>query len=210
MEKINLENWNRKEIYTHFSYGSNPFYMVTFKVDVTNLYEFVKKCHLSFYYSMIYFCTKAMNQVENFKYTIINEEIYLLDERLPSFTDMKKGSELFHIVTMPKVKDIYEFNKIAKQLNENQTCFIDYEKESHNLIYVSSLPWVNLTAITNEMDVTNPKLKDDCVPRISWGKYEQIGDKKMIHVSLEVNHRFIDGYHIGEFVKKLEKEINNC
>ena len=123
--KIDFENWNRKEIYTHFEGSSNPFYMVTFTVDVTKLYSFVKKHRLSFYYSFIYICTKALNSVENFRYTIRGKEIYLLDKRNPSFTDMKKGSELFHITTVPAVDDIFSFCSLAEEKSQNKSCFLE-------------------------------------------------------------------------------------
>lgn len=35
--------------------------------------------------------------------------VWLLDERIPSLTDLKPGSEQFHIVTLPKVGGIAEF-----------------------------------------------------------------------------------------------------
>ena len=51
MEKrVDLPAWKRKEIFDFFSHASNPYYMVSFRLDVTNLYSYVKQNHLSFYY----------------------------------------------------------------------------------------------------------------------------------------------------------------
>ncbi len=66
--KINQDAWPRKEIFDFFSGVSNPFYMVTFRQDVTELYRYVKRHGLSFYYSLIYLCTEAINEVEAFRY----------------------------------------------------------------------------------------------------------------------------------------------
>ena len=53
MEKqIDLSSWKRKEIFDFFSHASNPYYMVTFRIDVAPLYAYVKEHHLSFYYSL--------------------------------------------------------------------------------------------------------------------------------------------------------------
>lgn len=98
--KIDKKNWERREIFDFFSSVSNPFYMVTFKQDVTNLYNYTKNHGISFYYGLVYLCTKAINDVDAFSYVTERDEIFHLKERLPSFTDLKKGSELFHIVTM--------------------------------------------------------------------------------------------------------------
>lgn len=61
-EKIDITTWKRKELFDFFGQVSNPFYMITFRQDVTNLYRYVKKNGLSFYYTLIYLCTEAVNQ----------------------------------------------------------------------------------------------------------------------------------------------------
>lgn len=101
MEKIDIGAWDRKELFDFFSSVSDPFYMVTFRQDVTKLCRYAKARGLSFYYALVYLCTQAVNSVPAFQYTIRGDGVYRLERRIPSFTDLKKGSELFHIVTMP-------------------------------------------------------------------------------------------------------------
>lgn len=95
MEKVDRTHWERAELFEFFSAVSHPFYSVTFRVDVTNLYRYVKERHLSFYYAMGYLVTDAVNSVKNFRYAIRDGEVWLLDERIPSLTDLKPGSEQF-------------------------------------------------------------------------------------------------------------------
>ncbi len=64
-----------------------------------------------------------------------------------------------------------------------------------------------MTALTNERDLANPKTKDDNIPRISWGKYNKNQDKIELVISLEVNHRFVAGLHVGRFAEKLTQMI---
>ena len=71
------------------------------------------------------------------------------------------------------------------------------------MIFFSCLPWVDVTALTNERDFD----ADDAIPRIAWGKFVEENGRWMLGLSLEVNHRFIDGLHIGQFVKALEKSM---
>ena len=109
MRKIDPNTWPRRDIFDFFSKISNPFYSVTFNVDVTEAYAYAKRSGLSFYYALVYLVTRAINSVEAFRYALVDGELVLLDERSPSFTDLKKGSESFHIVTMPCKGDIAEF-----------------------------------------------------------------------------------------------------
>lgn len=202
--KIEKKDWERKEIFDFFSEMSNPFYMVTFTVDVTQLYDYVKKHNLSFYYSFIYLCSRAINSIEAFRYTLLNGELHLLEERIPSFTDLKKGSEQFHIVTIPCTGSMEEFCRTAAQTSKAQTCFINTDNDTNNYIYYTCLPWVELTALSNERDM-NP---DDAVPRIAWGKYKEENGRKRLNLSIELNHRFVDGLHIGRFYEALSQSIS--
>ena len=167
MEKVDRPHWERAELFEFFSAVSHPFYSVTFRVDVTNLYRYVKERHLSFYYAMGYLVTDAVNSVKNFRYAIRDGEVWLLDERIPSLTDLKPGSEQFHIVTLPKVGGIAEFCASAQARSAAQKTLLDQDEENENLIYISCTPWFDLTGCTNERDFD----RDDNIPRITWGRY---------------------------------------
>ena len=204
MRKIDPNTWPRRDIFDFFSKISNPFYSVTFNVDVTEAYAYAKRSGLSFYYALVYLVTRAINSVEAFRYALVDGELVLLDERSPSFTDLKKGSESFHIVTMPCKGDIAEFCFDAKRRSAGQTTFLSTDKEGVDLIYFSCLPWIELTALTNERDFD----PDDAIPRVSWGKFHERDGRKILGMSLELNHRFTDGVHIGKFAEVLEKLIS--
>lgn len=191
---IDRAAWPRRELFDFFSHMSQPFYSVTFKQDVTRLYQFAKDQRLSFYYSLVYLCTQAVNQEEAFRYALQGEDLVLFDRRIPSFTDLHPGSEVFHIVTMPCEGSIQEFCAAAREKSRAQTTLLSGE-DTQGLIFFSCLPWVELTGLTNERDFD----PDDSVPRIAWGKYAEEQGRKVLHISMELNHRFVDGLHIGRF-----------
>ena len=201
MHRIDLENWERREIYEFFSPLSDPFYSVCFRLDVTELRRCCKERGLSFYYAMIWLVTRAVNDTEAFLCTIENGEVFQLDERLPSFTDRGADEKYFHIVTMPCGGDPAAFCAAAKEKSRAQKGFIDYQAEGKNLVYLSALPWLDLTALTNERDLD----PDDAIPRIAWGKYVEENGRLKMGMSVEVNHRFVDGADIGAFARRLEE-----
>lgn len=195
--------WPRREVYDFFSRMDDPFYMVTFQTDVTAVREYTKRNNLSFYYTMVYLCTAACNAVPAFRQVIRGGQVWELEARSPSFTDLHPGSEVFHIVTMPCAGTLAEFCRAAAEKSAAQTAFLDQQGESDALIYFSCLPWVELTALTNERG-HDP---DDSVPRIAWGRYTAQDGRLKLGLSLEVNHRLIDGVHIGQFAQALERRI---
>ena len=196
---IDMNTWPRREIYDFFSPISNPFYSVTFTLDVTNLYRCVKERELSFYYALVYLCTQAVNRVEAFLYTIEDGKVRIYDKRQPSFTDLEKGSELFRMVFVPCEGSLDDFCRAAKAKSESQHFFFDPTAETNDLIYFSCLPWMDVTGLTNERNLD----PDDAIPRIAWGKYIDVNGRKQLHISLEINHRFIDGVHLGRFNEEL-------
>lgn len=196
---IDMSAWPRREIYDFFSPISNPFYSVTFTLDVTNLYRCVKERELSFYYALVYLCTQAVNRVEAFLYTIEDGKVRIFDKRQPSFTDLEKGSELFRMVFVPCEGSLDEFCRAAKAKSESQHFFFDPTAETNDLIYFSCLPWMDVTGLTNERNLD----PDDAIPRIAWGKYIDVNGRKQLHISLEINHRLIDGVHLGRFNEEL-------
>ena len=204
MQKIDFSRWPRAELFRFFSGVSNPFYSVTFRVDVTNLHAYTKAHSIFFYYALSYLVTEAVNAVENFRYTIRQGDVYLLDERIPSLTDLKPGSEQFHIVTLRKIGSLEDFCHAVKAKSDTQQTFLDQSGELDDLIYISCTPWFDLTGCTNERDFD----KDDNIPRITWGKYVPENGRETLGMSLEVNHRFIDGYHLGQFYQHLQQAIN--
>ena len=207
MRKIEKSTWDRRELYEFFSGVSDPFYMVSFTVDVTELKAFTKRHDCSFYYSLIYLCCEALKSADNFLYTCRDGEIYLLDEREPSFTDRKANSELFHIVSLPAHGDILAFCHAAKETSRAQKDFIDMKSEGDHLAYFSCLPTLRMTALTNEFDRLSPDFAESNIPRIAWGKYTENRGRLELTMSMEVNHRFIDGLHIEKFASRLETLI---
>lgn len=203
MQLIDMETWPRREAFEFFSGMSQPFYSVTFRLDVTRLRAYTKEHGLSFYYALVWLTTKAVNEVENFRYAISEGRVVLLDRRLPSFTDLHPGAEQFHIVNMPETgEDIAAFCTAAKEKSAAQKGFLEGE-DTEDLIFFSCLPWVEITSVTNERDFD----PDDSVPRIVWGKYAEEGGRQRLQMSLELNHRFVDGLHIGRFYEILSGMI---
>ena len=203
METVDLSSWPRREIFEFFSGIANPYYSVTFRLDVTRLRRTTAARSLSFYHSLIWLCTRALARVEAFYYAVSEGQLVRLERRRPSFTHLKSGSESFQIITPTWEESLEGFCTAAKEQAEKQDFFIDPSGEGIDMIFFSCLPWLDVTALTNERDLD----PDDAIPRIAWGKYVEEKGRLSLGLSVEVNHRFIDGAHIGRFAQELERMI---
>lgn len=203
---IDKAAWPRSAHYDFFGGMSDPFYALTFPVDITPLRAWCRARGLSFYMAMVYGVTKAMERVDAFLYKDRNGVIVKHDRLIPSFTDLRPGSDLFYIVTVEAGEDPEEFCRRAKARSAEQTGFITSGGWAEDeLVYFTCLPWFPVTAFTNERDL-NPS---DSVPRVSWGRWRQEGDRYLLDLSLELNHRLLDGVHVGKFYDELTRWINS-
>lgn len=204
MQYVDLENWKRKKHFEFFHRMDYPQFNICMDVDVSNFVAFTKENGLSFYYSMVYAVTSVINQVEAFKYRIRGDQVVLHDTVYPSFTDMNKdeNDDLFKLVTVDWVGDIYTFEKTAKEASFRQTDYFGLDKlmGRDDLIYITCIPWISFTHISHTISLN----RDDSVPRISWGKYYKRGENTLLPFSVQVNHALVDGVHIGLFMDKLQ------
>lgn len=73
---INTECWNRKEHFLFFSKFEEPFFGVTVKIDCTTAYLKAKEKGVSFFLYYLFRALKAANEIENFRYRIIENQPY--------------------------------------------------------------------------------------------------------------------------------------
>ena len=172
MKPIDMSTYPRKDAFAFFSGASNPFYSVTFEQDVTKLYAYTHENGLSFYHAISYLVTKAMNQVQ---------------------------MEQYYCVNVPFVDDMAAFCAEAAKRRDSQHEFMKAAEETSDLLFISCLPWVEITGLTNPRDFD----QDDSVPRVVWGKYVKKDERVILHIAVEVNHRLVDGLHIGRFAQRL-------
>jgi chloramphenicol O-acetyltransferase type A len=76
---IEIVGWIRKDHYRFFSQFEEPFYGVTVSIDCTAAYQHAQKLGISFFQYYLYQALKAANGIENFRYRIVNREVYLFN-----------------------------------------------------------------------------------------------------------------------------------
>jgi chloramphenicol O-acetyltransferase type A len=209
MKYIDLDTWSRKEHFNFFYRMDYPQYNICFNLDVSRFLAFVRNNKLSFYYSMIYAVTEVANQSEDFRYRIREGQVVLHDKVHPSFTDMDRETrdDLFKMVTVDLSGDIFEFEKATREISQHQSDFVIPDKlvGRDDLIYITCIPWISFTHISHTIAIN----RDDSIPRISWGKYFNHENRMWLPFSIQVHHALLDGYHIGKYVERLQKYLDN-
>ena len=204
-QKIDISSWNRKEHFEFFCTFEEPFFGVTTSIDMTIAYEKAKALQIPFFVYYLHKTIAAINQVENFRYRIEENEVVLYDEIDASATIMRKD-KTFGFSFMKFHEDIHEFNTIVQtEIERIQTTTGILTREyPENIIHFSAVPWINFTGLTHSR---NFKIEDSC-PKISFGKMVEENGKKSMALSVTAHHGLVDGYHIGLFIEALQTELN--
>lgn len=204
--KIDINTWSRKQTFLFFRNIDFPMYTMTFDLDVTSFYEEVRQHHDSFYFSMMHLVMQTMHSIENFRLRFVDHEPYLFDTIHPSFTDRIEGTDQFKIVTVNYHDDRMTFIKNAKQQSINQgSTFIDFTHEvRQDLVYVTTFPWARFTQVSHAHMID----AHDAIPRVVWGKFEDIQGRKIMPFSISVHHAFVDGLHVGLLINQLQERLN--
>ena len=203
--KINIDTLERKFAYNAFLNHDNPFTSIVCNMDITNLVKHTKE-NGNFYHSMCYLAMKAMNQVKNFGYRIINDELYLLEEYGINPVGKDENNEIY-FYDIPYTNTLEEFLRKAEE-NKNfvLTGNSPAGEDGAQSIYASCFPWRKMSALNVPIN------KKQCNPQVIWDKFETVNGKTTINIFVFAHHSFCDGFHIAQFfdaVEKLEKEFPN-
>ncbi len=203
---IDIDNWNRKEHFLFFSKFEEPFFGVTVKVDCTTAYKKAKEKGVSFFLYYLYRALKAANEVDNFRYRIIENQPYDFATVNASPT-INRPDGTFGFSYMDYFEDEKQFYEKALQEIENvkSTNSLLPAVSSENVIHFSAIPWLDFTSISHARSFSHP---DSC-PKISFGKMTENNGVKEMPVSIHGHHALMDGYHVGLFVEKFQSLLDD-
>ena len=204
-QKLDLNTWNRKEHFLFFKQMDEPFYGITTTIDCTKAYAKAKSLGVSFFTYYLHKTLSAVNAVDNFRYRIIEGEVYVFDQIDASATVMRED-KTFGFSYMNFTENINEFAQIVQtEIARIQTTTGVFTREyPENLIHFSALPWINFSSLSHARSFTWP---DSC-PKISFGKLIDENGNKSMPISVHVHHGLVDGYHVGLFLEQLQGLMN--
>jgi len=205
---IEIDTWIRKEHFNWFKNFDEPFWGIVSEVDCSIAFENSKKENIPFYHNYLHKSLMAINLLEEFRCRIENESIVCYDKINASATLNNKDG-LYAMSFLEYYESLQEFSKIAKEeearVSKISGLGVNSDTYRTDVIHYSSVPWFKLTGLTH---ARNFKFNDS-VPKITFGKFEQIGKKKIMNISINGHHGLIDGSHAGKYLKLFQELLNS-
>ncbi len=198
---IDLQTWERKEFYEHFTQEVICTYSTTVNLDITNL----KNTRL--YPTIIWLLTKTVNQMPEFRTALTNEGIGIYDEMHPAYTIFNKENKNFSGIWTEFNEDYHVFLHSYELDTAQYSSSVNFAPKPNrplNTFDISMIPWFTFTSFNINVYDNGKYL----LPIFTLGKYFDDNQKRLLPISIQVHHAVCDGYHIGIFVETLQKLID--
>ena len=143
---ISKDNFKRNEVFHYYNARTNPFAIVTTKIDITNIYNL---CQTKKHYNATigYYLTKALNEVEEFKYTYENDNFYKGDIIHPSFTDMREDNSIGYFLC----EYTNDYEEFIKRYDLQKKAFLNGEDTNVEIndavVWISCEPWFHFSGL---------------------------------------------------------------
>lgn len=204
---IDTETWSRRDLFRLFKDYDAPSFNICAEVDATRLLDFTRARRLSLFVTYHYLSAKVANEIEPFRYRLRGERV-LVHECVDAGAVLLLADESFTFVYFDFTKDFAAFHESSAAIVERartEPPGLDARAERDDLIYHSVIPWVSFTSISHARD----SRQRSGIPKISFGKYRDVGGRVLMPVSVEVHHALMDGLHVGRYFEKLQSYFDD-
>lgn len=201
---VDLETWPRAAQFRLFRTYQQPHYATTVRLDVTHLMA-RKAAGIAPYRACLYAIGSGLHAVPELCMrfrgdSVVRHQMVTLSMTVPTDT----GS--FGYAYVPYVSDFGTFDAQAKALIDQVAkggALAANTGERDDLAYLSCMPWLDYTAINNALP--GP---DDCIPRVSWGKFVEKDGRWDMAMTLEVHHALVDGAQVGAYFAAVQGALD--
>ncbi|KAA3615516.1 MAG: chloramphenicol acetyltransferase [Calditrichaeota bacterium] len=206
MQKIDIENWHRKDYFEFFRHYDDPSFSLTADVDVTKLYQLIKEQNASFFLASLYLCQKAVNQIEAFKYRIRGKKI-ILHDRIDVGSTVLNEDNSFSFCYFKYVEPFRDFAGAANlqmQLLKEKQQKLNPQDDRDDLIHYTIIPWFSFRSFKHP----RKNFQANSIPKIAFGKFTR-ETKMQMPISIDAHHGLMDGWHVGQFYQKFQQLLDS-
>ncbi len=203
---LNLSQWPRRNQFEFFKKYDNPFFNICSALDVTELYRLCQENSIAFSTALLFAAIDTANKVKEFRYRLKDGGVVVYDSIYAGSTILN-DDDTFNFCYFDYNGNFTDFNNNASdQILKSKHGLVDFDGRNDDLdiIHFSTIPWISFTSFSNPRNYKT----NDSVPKIVFGKYYEREGRKYLPISVEVHHALMDGWHLGQYLEKLQNLLN--
>ena len=205
---IDLQTWNRGQMFYYFSQMAPTGYSLTAELDVTRLRETVKKAGYRFFPAYLWLVTRNLNRQLEFKCALRDGQLGYYDTLMPLYAAMHPEDNTISLMWTEFDENFSEFHR---RYLDNQEKFGSCRGvlcqpgvPPENAYTVSCLPWISF----EHFAVHSYENKPYYFPSVEAGKYTERDGRLMMPLSMTCHHATTDGYHVARFLEELQTDMD--
>lgn len=189
-----LHDYPRRAHLEFYRRYPDPFYAVTFELDVTALRSRLRAAGLSTYAGMCWAFHGALHTVEAFRVRLDGDHVVRHDTLRLGLT-VPAPQRTFSFTTLDWHPDPDVFFPAAAAAMAKASAQIDLgDGDAPDYAYYTALPRLPFTGFTH-VRLPDPTAGQ---PEIAFGKLRDDNGRSTVPVGLQVNHLFVDGADLGD------------
>lgn len=206
---VDLQSWPRAQMFYYFSKMAPTGYSLTVNVDVTKLRAVLKEKGLKFFPAYLWLVTKNLNRQPEFRTAEKDGVLGFYDTLTPLYAAFHEDDHTFSLMWTEFTDSFPEFYRayIENQRNFGEVHGVLSQPQTPppaNAYTVSCLPWVEFSHFA-----VHSYDKPYYFPSVEAGKFIETEGKTLMPLSLTCHHAATDGWHIREFLKDLQRDMDD-
>jgi chloramphenicol O-acetyltransferase type A len=201
---LDVTNWSRREVFEFFRGFDKPYFNICTRLDVTNLLSHLRsRSYGSVSLAYHYLALRLANEIEPFRYRLRDGKV-LIHEVIHGGTTVLLANESFGLAYFDYEKDFSKFvvaARIAVDEARSKGGFRPIADDAR--VHFTTLPWVSFTSFSHARNWA----REDSVPKIAFGKFTRENTRTLLPISVEVHHALVDGFHVGQYLIRLEQAM---
>ena len=199
-QKLDLDRWDRREYYHHFTQEVICTYSLTTDLDITPLET------QRLYPAMLWLLTDTVNEFPEFRTQETSQGVGIFDTMHPSYTIFHRERKTFSSIWTEFSPDYREFlsrYEADVETYRNAGTFAPKLKKPENCFDVSMLPWLSFTGFNLNVHNGGRHL----LPIFTLGKTRRQVGRTSLPLAIQAHHAVCDGYHTAAFLACLGEKI---
>lgn len=206
---IDLHTWERGQIFYYFSKMAPTGYSLTVKLDITHMKAALDRAKRKFFPAYLWLVTKTLNEQQEFRIAEVDGQIGYYDHLTPLFASFHEDTKTFSLMwtafddDFSAFYDAYLQNQAQYGKNHGVLAQPDLLPPP-NAYTVSCVPWISF----EHFAVHSYENKPYYFPSVEAGRFTEENGRLMMPLSITCHHAATDGYHVNQFLEKLQAEAD--
>jgi chloramphenicol O-acetyltransferase type A len=196
-KEIDVTRWARRRTFEGFRKSEFPHLVVGANMPLGPSVELWRERGISPFVACVYVMCRAANDVPAFRQRLRGERVIEYSLVHADFT-VPAQDDSFRIRQCEFSMDFGRFTGNAAAEAESAGT-APGELQSDHWVFLSCLPWIAFTHVVQPLR----SLRNDCIPRVAWGKFERTNGSWQMPVSVQAHHALVDGVHVARFLESV-------